>query len=83
MGLEVDASSLLPPDDSADGFDNNADLLWVSPALLERYLSSAAKISALAVGSAKIAPGSEMYRIRETRRRRVRTSRCRRAHEAA
>ena len=64
LDLEVDASNLLPPDDSADGFDNNADLLGVSPALLERYLSSAAKISALAVGSAKIAPGSETYRIR-------------------
>ena len=51
LALDVDASTLLPPDDSADGFDNNADVLGVSPALLERYLSAAAKISALAVGS--------------------------------
>src|SRR5262249_15388536 len=51
LALEVDAATLLPPDDSADGFDNIADVLSLSPALLERYLSAAAKISALAVGS--------------------------------
>jgi hypothetical protein len=64
LGLEVDASSLLPPDDSANGFDNIADVLSVSPALLESYLSAAAKISALAVGSPKITASSETYRVR-------------------
>jgi mono/diheme cytochrome c family protein len=64
LALEVDAAALLPPDDSAEGFDNNADILGVSPALLERYLSAAARISALAVGSPAIAAGSETYRIR-------------------
>ena len=64
LALEVDASTLLPPDDSADGFDNNADVLGVSPSLLERYLSAAAKISALAVGSPSIGASSETYRIR-------------------
>jgi len=64
LALEVDAASLLPPDDSADGFDNNADMLGVSPALLERYLAAAARISALAVGSPKISASSETYRVR-------------------
>src|SRR5687767_13014189 len=64
LALEVDPSTLLPPDDSADGFDNNASLLGVSPSLLERYLSAAAQISALAVGSPSIMAGSETYRIR-------------------
>jgi hypothetical protein len=64
LALDVDATALLPPDDSSAGFDNNADVLGVSPALLERYLSAAAKISAIAVGSPAIAPGSETYRIR-------------------
>jgi hypothetical protein len=64
LALEVDPAGLLPPDDSADGFDNNADVLSVSPVLLERYLSAAAMISALAVGDPKIIPGSETYRIR-------------------
>ena len=64
LALNVDPAELLPPDDSADGFDNIADVLSVSPVLLERYLSAAATISALAVGDPKIIPGSETYRIR-------------------
>jgi len=64
LALNVDPATLLPPDDSADGFDNIADVLSVSPVLLERYLSAAATISALAVGDPKIVPGSETYRIR-------------------
>jgi hypothetical protein len=64
LALEVDSSSLLPPDDSADGFDNIADVLSLSPALLEGYLSAAAKISAIAVGSPKITANSETYRVR-------------------
>ena len=54
LALDVDPATLLPPDDSADGFDNIADVLGASPALLERYLSAATKISALAVGSPSI-----------------------------
>src|SRR5262249_42521231 len=64
LALEVDPAALLPPDDSADGFDNIADVLSLSPALLERYLSAAAKISALAVGSPKITANSETYKVR-------------------
>jgi hypothetical protein len=64
LDLEVDTSTLLPPDDSADGFDNNASLLGVSPTLLERYLAAAASISELAVGDPRIMAGSETYRIR-------------------
>jgi mono/diheme cytochrome c family protein len=64
LALDVDASTLLPPDDSVDGFDNNADVLGVSPSLLERYLSAAAKISAIAVGDPAISASSETYRIR-------------------
>ena len=51
LALEVDASALLPADDAAYGFDNIADLLSVSPTLLDRYLSAATKISRLAVGA--------------------------------
>ncbi|MGD8340442.1 MAG: DUF1587 domain-containing protein, partial [Gammaproteobacteria bacterium] len=41
LGLTINVSDLLPPDDSAFGFDNIGDLLGVSPALLERYLAAA------------------------------------------
>ena len=64
LALDVDAAALLPPDDSANGFDNIADVLSLSPALLESYLSAAAKISALAVGSPKITANSETYKVR-------------------
>jgi mono/diheme cytochrome c family protein len=65
LALDVDASSLLPPDDASAGFDNNAGLLGISPTLLERYLSAAAKISALAVGNAALlGPASHTYVVR-------------------
>ncbi len=64
LALDVDAASLLPPDDSSGGFDNNADVLGASPALLEHYLTAARKISALAVGDPTIGAGTETYRVR-------------------
>ena len=62
LALDVDTSVLLPPDDSSDGFDNNADVLGVSPALLERYLGAARKISALAVGDRETGASTDVYR---------------------
>ena len=47
---EMDYSLLLPPDNSSSGFDNIADLLFVSPTTMEGYLDAARKISRLAVG---------------------------------
>lgn len=47
---EMDYSLLLPPDNSSSGFDNIADLLFISPTAMERYLDAAQKISSLAVG---------------------------------
>jgi hypothetical protein len=64
LALDVDVASLLPPDDSAYGFDNNADLLVVSPALLERYLSAADRVSALAVGDPRTVAGAKTYTVR-------------------
>jgi hypothetical protein len=61
LALDVDVRALLPADDTdAHGFDNNADVLTVSPALAARYLSAARKISRLAVGKT-IAPTIETY----------------------
>jgi hypothetical protein len=65
LGLKVDVAALLPPDDSAFGFDNNASLLGVSSVLLERYLAAADRVSALASGDPDIAPGSDIYRTRQ------------------
>ena len=65
LALEVDPGTLLPPDDSGYGFDNNADILVVSPVLLERYLSAAGQISSLAIGDPDTRPGSQTIRIRQ------------------
>jgi mono/diheme cytochrome c family protein len=65
LALDVDVSSMLPPDDSAYGFDNNGDALGVSPILLERHLTSASKIAALAVGDEDIGPTAQTFRIRQ------------------
>jgi Protein of unknown function (DUF1592)/Protein of unknown function (DUF1588)/Protein of unknown function (DUF1585)/Protein of unknown function (DUF1587)/Protein of unknown function (DUF1595)/Planctomycete cytochrome C len=65
LDLQVDISSLLPPDDSAFGFDNVSEMLGVSPALQERYLGAALKIAALAVGDPSQAATSQTWRIRQ------------------
>ncbi len=63
LALEIDGDKLLPNDDSSYGFDNIGDVLTVSPTLMERYMSAAAKISRLAVGDASIGPDSEVYQL--------------------
>jgi mono/diheme cytochrome c family protein len=65
LALDIDAASLLPGDDSSAGFDNIADVLGVSPVLLESYLSAAGRISALAIGDPKTQPMGEVYRVRQ------------------
>jgi hypothetical protein len=64
LALEVDSSTLLPADDSSRGFDNIADVLGVSPSLLERYVAAAAKISRLAVGEREAAPLQVTYTVK-------------------
>ena len=58
---EFDVSTLLPADNVTSGFDNLAELLFVSPATLERYLAAARKISRLAVGDAGMPPLVDRY----------------------
>jgi mono/diheme cytochrome c family protein len=65
LALEIDPAPLLPADDSSAGFDNVADVLGLSPVLLESYLSAAGRISALAIGDPKTPPMGEVYRVRQ------------------
>jgi hypothetical protein len=50
LPAEMDLEFLLPADNSSSGFDNIADLLFVSPVTMERYIGAAQKIARLAVG---------------------------------
>jgi mono/diheme cytochrome c family protein len=63
LSLDVDATTLLPADDEANGFDNIADVLKVSPSLLEQYLVAARKVSALAVGDPRTTTVGTVYRV--------------------
>ena len=65
LGFDVDVATLLPPDDSSYGFDNVADALGSSPALLQAYLAAARKISAVAVGDPRIDAGGVTYSLRQ------------------
>ncbi|HJN44918.1 MAG: hypothetical protein CL477_07635 [Acidobacteria bacterium] len=60
---ELDIEVMLPADNATSGFDNLADLLFVSPTLMERYLGAARRISRLAVGDPTMLPIVDTYRI--------------------
>ncbi len=62
LDLPIDAQELLPADDSIEGFDNIAEGLVVSPALIQSYISAAGKISRLAVGDVSITSSIATYR---------------------
>ena len=64
LALDIDATALLPPDDESSGFDNIADVLRVSPSLMERYLSASWNVSRLALGNTAIVPATATYRVR-------------------
>src|SRR5205814_3931840 len=64
LSIDVDASTSLPADDSSEGLDNIADVLGTSPALIERYVGAASKISRLAVGDTDIGPVSTTFKVR-------------------
>ncbi len=63
LGVEVDVSALLPPDDSSHGFDNMADVLTVSPTLMEGYIRAAGRISREAVGDVTAPALTTTYQI--------------------
>jgi mono/diheme cytochrome c family protein len=62
LGVRVDAAALLPKDDEADGFDNVASVLTVSPSFLEQYISAARVVTNRALGSRTQRPLSATYR---------------------
>ncbi|WP_406697087.1 DUF1592 domain-containing protein [Singulisphaera sp. Ch08] len=63
LAVEVDATALLPPDESSHGFDN-VTVGDLSPTLFDRYITASQKISRLAVGSPRRSPGGDTIRIR-------------------
>jgi mono/diheme cytochrome c family protein len=61
VALDVDVRTLLPGDDSSEGFDNIAEALTVSPSLVQSYVAAALKISRRAIGDRSVAPSQVTY----------------------
>jgi hypothetical protein len=64
LGVEIDVDRHLPPDNVVEGFDNIAEALTVSPALLAGYLSASAEVASLAVGDPQRRPEAVTYRTK-------------------
>ncbi|MEO2012566.1 MAG: DUF1592 domain-containing protein [Pirellulaceae bacterium] len=62
LGVQIDAAVLLPKDEESHGFDN-ITVSTLSPALVERYVSTAQKISRLAVGAPLKRPDGATFRV--------------------
>ncbi len=62
LALDVDGASLLPPDEAGYGFDN-VNVGDLAPALLDRYISAAQRISRLAIGNTLTSLQSEVIRV--------------------
>jgi len=61
LALDIDVNTLLPADGSSQGFDNLAEALAASPALIQGYVSAAMKISRLAVGDRTMSPAQVTF----------------------
>lgn len=61
VAVDVDPHELLPPDQQAFGFENNAEALSMQPALLDRYVSAASFVARRAVGDTSIPPAFVRY----------------------
>lgn len=63
LGMDVDVTALLPPDPRTNGFDNMADALTVTPALMQGYIRAAEKIARDAVGDPQAPPAMTQYNV--------------------
>ncbi len=66
LDIDVDVTGMLPRDSITGGFDNMADSLTVTPALMQGYVRAAEKIARLAVGDAGAPAAMESYSIQRT-----------------
>jgi hypothetical protein len=73
LGVDVHPADDFPQDDAGYGFDNIADVLSLSPVLMEKYVSAAEKVSRLALFGPPIMKPTLMRlrsdgrRVKETR----------------
>jgi mono/diheme cytochrome c family protein len=62
LAVDFDATEVLPADDVAEGFDNVAAALQVSPSFIEQYVIAARAVAVKAMGRADARPGGWTFR---------------------
>jgi mono/diheme cytochrome c family protein len=62
LAVDFDADAVLPADDVAEGFDNIATALQVSPSFIEQYVIAARAVAVKALGRADARPGGWTFR---------------------
>src|SRR5262249_28753796 len=62
VAVDINADELLPQDDTAEGFDNIATALQVSPSFIEQYVIAARAVAVKAVGRSDARPGGWTFR---------------------
>jgi mono/diheme cytochrome c family protein len=62
LAVDVDGSELLPADDIAEGYDNIASALQVSPSFIEQYVIAARSVAVKAIGKPDARPGGWTFR---------------------
>jgi len=62
LAVDFEAREVLPADDIAEGFDNIADALQVSPSFIEQYVIAARAVAVKALGRADARPGGWTFR---------------------
>jgi hypothetical protein len=65
LAIKVDPNTVLPTDDTIDGFDNVANVLQVSPSFLDQYLTAARTIAVDAVGQMPSRPNGTQYIVKD------------------
>jgi mono/diheme cytochrome c family protein len=81
LGVEFRAQKDFPSDDSGEGFDNIADILTISPVLMEKYLAAAERIASRAVAADPLPKPVEVsYAAKDKRVRRVNSSTIEASH---
>lgn len=61
LAVQVDPQAMLPPDEQAFGFENNAEALSMQPALLDRYVTAATTVARQTVGDPTMPPKFVRY----------------------
>ena len=62
LAVDIDSNELLPADDTAEGFDNIATALQVSPSFIEQYVIAARAVAVKAVGRPDARPGGWTFK---------------------